>query len=289
MISQKIIDICKEEIRQSDVVLIGAGAGLSTADGLEYSGKRFTDNFADYIEKYKLTDMYSAAFYPHKTMEEKWGYFSRHIKLNRYDAQAGQVYTDLLNLVKDKNHFVLTTNGDALFEKAGFDKKRLFATQGDYAKLQCERGCHPTLYDNEALIERMVAEQRDFKIPSKLIPICPVCAAYLITHLRIDQYFVENEDWHAAKSAYTDFLSTIEEQRLVILELGVGFNTPTIIRFPFEQLAATKQNSCLIRVNIENIQRSHDLQNRGILVQGDIAEFLNFVKNRSLSKATTNR
>ncbi|MBU2644321.1 Sir2 silent information regulator family NAD-dependent deacetylase [bacterium] len=274
MIPETVIAVCQKLIQVSDAILIGAGSGLSAAAGLAYSGKRFTDNFADYIERFPLTDMYSSGFYPFPTREEKWGYFSRHIKLNRYDAEAGKVYSDLLQLVESKNYFVITTNVDAQFFKAGFAADQVFATQGDYGKFQCEKACHDTLYDNEQSINQMVTQQSDCRIPAELIPVCPVCGKNLVTHLRIDGYFVENSDWKAASRHYQDFVNAVKNQKLVLLELGVGFNTPVIIRWPFERMAKTHTQSTLIRVNKDNVHASYSEQERNILIKADIADFL---------------
>ena len=175
----------KGEIETADAILIGAGAGLSTAAGFTYSGKRFEDNFADFIEKYQFQDMYTAGFYPFQTLEEFWAYWSRHIYINRYDQPARKVYLDLLDLVKDKDYFVLTTNVDHQFQLAGFDKKRLFYTQGDYGLVQCSKPCEEKNYDNEEIIREMIAKQKDMRIPSELIPYCPTCGSPMRTNLNI--------------------------------------------------------------------------------------------------------
>jgi NAD-dependent SIR2 family protein deacetylase len=188
------INKARNLIKDADHILIGAGAGLSTAAGLLYSGERFTNNFQDFIAKYNFTDLYSSSFYPFKTQEEKWAYFSRHIKLNRFDAEVGIPYFELLKLVETKNYFVLTTNVDALFHKAGFDKAKVFMVQGDYGKNQCAKGCHKILYDNEKLIKEMVLTQKDCMIPTALIPKCPVCGGDMAANLRGDEYFVEDEE-----------------------------------------------------------------------------------------------
>ncbi len=273
MISNKTILKCKKLIDKCDVLLIGAGSGLSTAAGLSYSGKSFTDNFADYIQKYNLTDMYTAGFFPFPTLEEKWGYFSRHIKLNRYDAEVGKVYNDLMKLVKIKNYFVITTNVDAQFFKAGFDQNRVFATQGDYGKFQCSKPCHDTLYDNEAIISQMVQQQFDCRIPTELIPMCPVCGENLITNIRINDSFVENDDWKSASTRYSNFIDQLENKKVVLLELGVGFNTPIIIRWPFEKITELHNNCTLIRVNYNNVQNYLNISDKSLHIEEDIADF----------------
>ena len=176
----------KQLLKNTDAIVIGAGAGLSTSAGFTYSGKRFEENFPDFIEKYGFKDMYSAGFYPFDTLEEYWAYWSRYIFINRYQNAPKDVYTDLYNLVKNKDYFVLTTNVDHCFQKAGFDKHRLFYTQGDYGLWQCSKPCHTKTYDNEPLIKKMVAEQKDMRIPSALVPYCPICGAPMSMNLRSD-------------------------------------------------------------------------------------------------------
>lgn len=219
----------KQEIQMADAVLIGAGAGLSTSAGFTYTGKRFTDTFADFISKYGFRDMYSGGFYPFETLEEHWAYWSRYIYINRYQDAPKDTYADLLALVQGKDYFVLTTNVDHCFQKAGFDKHRLFYTQGDYGLWQCSGPCHDKTYDNEAVIRKMVAEQKDMRVPSELVPRCPVCGAPMSMNLRADSTFVEDEGWHQAAARYQDFVRRHEGMRVLYLELGVGMNTPGII------------------------------------------------------------
>lgn len=216
------------KIKNADAVVIGAGAGLSASAGFTYSGKRFEDIFPDFIEKYGFRDMYSAGFYPYKTLEEYWGYWSRYIFVNRYQNAPKNVYNDLYNLVQDKDYFVLTTNVDHCFQKAGFDKNRLYYTQGDYGLWQCSKPCHEKTYDNEAMIRKMVAEQENMRIPSGLVPYCPVCGAPVSMNLRIDNTFVEDYGWHLAASRYQDFICRHKGLKMLYLELGVGSNTPGI-------------------------------------------------------------
>lgn len=220
----------KQEIETADAIVIGAGAGLSASAGMSYSGERFEKNFADFYEKYGIQDMYSGGFYPYGTLEEYWAWWSRHILINRYEAGVGKPYCDLLKFVKDKDYFVLTTNVDHQFQLAGFDKKRLFYTQGDYGLWQCSKPCHQKTYDNEQAVRRMAAEQRDMKIPTELIPRCPVCGAPMTMNLRVDTSFVEDDGWHAASERYSDFIHKHETAHVLFLELGVGLNTPGIIK-----------------------------------------------------------
>ena len=236
---------------EAECVLIGGGSGLSSAAGLTYSGQRFTENFGDFIRRYGLTDMYSAGFYPFRTQEEKWAYWSRHILLNRYLPPALPLYQRLFELVKDKDYFVITTNVDAQFYKAGFAPERIFAVQGDYGKLQCAKGCHDGLYDNESLVRRMAAEQKDCRIPSSLVPKCPVCGGEMEVNIRKDVYFVQNKAWYEAEERYGDFCGKACGKRTVLLELGVGYNTPTIMRFPFERMAYENKDVFLVRMNTQ--------------------------------------
>ncbi len=233
----------------ADAVLVGGGAGLSAAAGLEYGGERFSRHFAEYIERYGLEDMYSAMFARFPTPEERWGYVSRHIQVNRYDAPVGDPYRSLFEIAGVKDIFVITTNVDAQFFKAGFEEANVFASQGDYGLFQCETPCHDRLYDNEAVVGRMVAEQRECRVPSELLPRCPVCGGDLVPHLRVDGSFVENDNWREAGRRYRSFVENARDQRLVLLELGVGYNTPGIIRFPFERIATTFDHATLIRIN----------------------------------------
>ena len=226
------IDRAAENIRNADCVIIGAGAGASTAAGIQYGGKRFTDNFGEFIEKYGvhyMTDMYAAGFYPYPSEEAKWGYWSKHALMNRFDPPALPLYTKLYDIVKSKEYFVLTTNVDHQFYKAGFDEKRIFATQGDYGKIQCQKACYSKTYDAKELFRKMDEARKDCLIPSELVPKCPVCGGNMAMNLRCDNYFVEDEAWHEAADRYACFLEQNKDKKVVLLELGVGFNTPEYI------------------------------------------------------------
>ncbi len=239
----------KKAIYEGDFIVIGAGAGFSAAAGIEYSGKRFTDNFQEFIKKYSMTDMYSSGFYPFKTSEEKWAYWAKHILLNRFQVGKTDLYQKLLKLVENKDYFVITTNVEHQFWINGFEDKRIFATQGDYGLLQCGEACHDKLYYNEDLVKEMVEKTVECKIPSDLIPMCPVCGAEMETNLRKDNLFVQDEKWYEANNRYADFLSKIKDNKVVFLELGVGYNTPSIIKYPFEQWTYDNENATLIRIN----------------------------------------
>lgn len=235
----------------AECVLIGGGAGLSAAAGMPYSGERFTSNFADFIQKYGMTDMYTAGFYPFKTQEEKWAFWSRHIEINRFLPPALPLYRTLYELVKGKDYFVLTTNVDYQFYKAGFAPERIFAVQGDYGKIQCAKGCHDKLYDDRSLVRQMVAEQKNCRIPSFLVPKCPVCGGEMEVNIRKDGYFVQDDAWYQANARYDAFYEKACGRKTVLFELGVGYNTPTIIRFPFERMTYQNKGVFLIRINAD--------------------------------------
>ena len=223
--SQQIEQI-REKLNNADAVVIGAGAGLSTAAGLTYSGERFYKHFSDFAEKYGIIDMYSGGFYPFPDNETFWAWWSRHIYFNRYEKAPKPVYDDLLKLVKDRNYFVLTTNVDHQFQMAGFDKERLFYTQGDYGLFQCSVPCHDKNYDNYDAVIAMIEQQKDMKIPTELVPHCPVCGKPMTMNLRSDDKFVEDEGWHKAAERYNSFIDENKDKNIVYLELGVGGNTP---------------------------------------------------------------
>lgn len=239
----------KKAVDNAEYVLIGGGAGLSDAAGLHYSGKRFTDRFVDFIKKYGFKDLYTSSFYPFETQEERWAYWAEHISLNRYETTAAELYKDLFRLVRDKIYFVITTNVEYQFVKAGFPEKKVFAVQGDYGLFQCERGCHDTLYNNEEQVKSMIAHMQDCRIPTSLIPKCPVCGGEMDVNLRCNHYFVQDENWYEAESSYAEFLQSSKNKNVVYLEMGVGFNTPGVIRIPFEQLTYQNKNAALIRIN----------------------------------------
>ena len=268
------IERLRRGIAEADAVVVGAGSGLSTASGMTYSGERFERNFADFIGRYGYRDMYTAGFYSYPTPEEFWAYWSRHIHLNRYAQDAGPAYRRLRALMSGKDCFVITTNVDHCFQKAGFDVSRLFFTQGDYGLWQCARPCHQETYDNEAPVRRMVAEQRNMRIPSELVPRCPRCGGPMANNLRSDDTFVEDEAWHLAAGRYRDFLRKHEGARVLFLELGVGWNTPGIIKYPFQRMAVRNERAVYACVNLGEAAAPRELEGRSILVDGDIGEVL---------------
>ena len=212
--SQQLKNLANQ-IKECEAIIIGAGSGLSSAAGLTYSGERFNKYFSDFINKYHLTDMYSAGFYPYESLEEYWAYWSRHIYYNRYIDAPKDTYQKLLQLVKDKDYFVLTTNVDHQFQKAGFDKKRLFYSQGDYGLWQCSKPCHQKTYDNKEIVEKMLLQQKDLKIPSSLIPYCPKCGAFMTMNLRCDQTFVQDEGWYQGQFRYNDFINKHRDLKII--------------------------------------------------------------------------
>lgn len=268
------IDRLKTEIENADAIVIGAGAGMSAAAGFSYSGERFEKYFSDFHKKYGFSDMYSGGFYPYETLEEYWAWWSRHIWINRYAVTAGKPYTDLLNSIKDKDYFVLTTNVDHQFQLAGFDKKRLFYTQGDYGLWQCSKACHNKTYDNEETVRKMVSEQKDMKIPTELIPKCPVCGAPMTMNLRCDNFFVQDQGWYAAAERYEDFIRRHKDLRILFLELGVGANTPVIIKYPFWQMTAQNPNATYACINYGEAAAPSEIAKQSICINKDISKVL---------------
>ena len=262
-------------LAEAEAIVIGAGAGLSTAAGFYYDAERFEKYFADYRRKYGITDMYSGGFYTFETPEESWAWWSRAILINRYECPVGKVYRDLLALVKDKNYFVLTTNVDHQFQRAGFDKARLFYTQGDYGLWQCSVPCHEKTYDNKAAVYEMVKEQRDFRIPTALIPRCPVCGAPLTMNLRCDDTFVEDEGSHRAAERYSEFLRRHRNFKTLFLDLGTGMNTPAIVKFPFWRMTNEWQNATYACVNLGEAYAPREIEAKSICINADIGSVLN--------------
>ena len=258
-------------LSEADTVVIGAGAGLSTSAGFVYTGERFEKYFSDFAAKYGIKDMYSGGFYPFATLEEHWAYWSRYIYINRYMDAPKPVYDDLLKLVQGKDYFVITTNVDHCFQKAGFDKKRLFYTQGDYGLFQCSEPCCQETFENEALIREMVIRQENMKIPTELLPVCPHCGKPLTMNLRSDDKFVEDEGWHRAAERYENFLRTREGGKILFLELGVGYNTPVIIKYPFWQMTAKNPSATYACINRGQAMCPQEIEQRSICLDADIS------------------
>ena len=278
----KPMERLKAALQDCDAVVIGAGAGLSTAAGFTYTGERFEQHFSDFSQKYGIQDMYSGGFYPFPTMKEFWAYWSRYIYINRYMDAPKPVYDDLLKLVQDKDYFVITTNVDHCFQKASFDKKRLFYTQGDYGLFQCSEPCCQETFDNEAVIREMVKRQKDMKIPPELLPVCPHCGKPLTMNLRSDNKFVEDEGWHRAAERYENFLRTREGGKILFLELGVGYNTPVIIKYPFWQMTAQNPNSTYVCVNQGQAVCPQEIEQRSICMNSDIGQVLQSLSDAAI-------
>ena len=263
----------KKAIEEADAIVIGAGAGLSTSAGFTYSGERFEKYFRDFGEKYCFKDMYSGGFYPYETPEEMWAYWSRYIFINRYLDPPKPVYKNIVELVKDKDYFVLTTNVDHCFQKAGIDKKRLFYTQGDYGLFQCSEPCHQKTYDNAETIRKMFEQQKNMRIPSELIPRCPVCGKPFTMNLRSDEKFVEDEGWHEASKRYEAFVNT-RNGKVLYLELGVGYNTPVIIKYPFWQMTENNPEATYACVNFGEAVCPENIREQSICINGDIGQVI---------------
>jgi NAD-dependent SIR2 family protein deacetylase len=269
------IEMLKRELNRADAILIGAGAGLSTSAGLTYSGERFKKHFSDYERKYGFHDMYSGGFYHYSSLEEMWAFQSRNIMMNRYENAPLPVYEHLYELVKNKDYFVLTTNVDHCFQKSGFDKRRLFYTQGDYGLFQCSGPCYQYTYDNFEVIKKMVDTQIDLKIPSELIPRCPICSRPMTMNLRSDDKFVQDDGWYKAAERYKHFVGTRENKALLLLELGVGFNTPGIIKYPFWHMTLENPKAVYVCINHGAARAPKEIVKRSICINADIGDVLN--------------
>ena len=259
--------------------MVGAGAGLSASAGFTYDGERFERYFSDFRARYGFRDMYSGGFYPFAQPEEHWAYWSRYIWINRYMDPPRPVYQQLLGLVRDKDYFVLTTNVDHCFQKAGFDTDRLFYTQGDYGLIQCGRPCHPATYDNLGVIRRMLDQQKDRQVPARLLPRCPKCGGPMIMNLRSDERFVEDGGWHRAAARYAAFLRRCEGRQVLFLELGVGRNTPGIIKYPFWRMAAENPKAFYACINDGEACAPRELDGRCVCINGDIGQVLFWLRD----------
>ena len=261
-------------IRDAEAIIIGVGAGLSEAGGLSYTGERFQKHFADFISKYHFRDMYSATFYPYDTLEEYWAYMSRHICINRYAHPVGEPCRKLLKIMKNKDFFVITTNVDHQFQKAGIDKSRLFYTQGDYGLWQCSKPCHDGTYDNEDTVMQMVKEQEDLRVPSGLIPYCPVCGNPMSMNLRCDHTFVQDDGWRLAAKRYENFIKRNVKRKILFLELGVGGNTPAIIKYPFWQMTAINPHATYVCINLREAGCPSEIENQSICIDACISQVM---------------
>lgn len=274
MDKNKLIQKLKEEIENSEYILIGAGAGLSTSAGFLYDGKRFEDNFKDYIKKYGFTDMYSAGFYNFPTLEEYWAYFSLYVYINRYDIEENETYLNLYNIVRNKNYFVITTNVDGRFADSKFDKDKIFAVQGDFSLFQCSKPCRQETFYNEKYIREMIKYKKEMKIPTELIPKCPYCGRNMSMNLRADSTFVQDKNWDKQKSKYEKFLKNSNNSKILFLELGVGFNTPSIIKYNFWRMTLNNKKSVYASINLGECYSASDIEERSICIDADISEVL---------------
>lgn len=268
----------KQGLETADAVIIGAGAGLSVSAGFTYSGERFHKHFQDFIDKYGFQDMYAGGFYPFETPEEHWAYWSRYVYINRYQDAPKPTYQELLELVKGKDYFVLTTNVDHQFQKAGFDKQRLFYTQGDYGLFQCSGPCHSKTYGNGEQIRRMVELQKDMRIPSELVPHCPLCGRLMGMNLRADDTFVEDEGWQRAAKRYSVFLKRNQDQRVLFLELGVGCNTPAIVKYSFWKMVYQWPGAAYACINFGEAYAPEAIEGKSVCINADIGDVLKQLK-----------
>lgn len=268
MNTKKCLQI-KKLINEADAIIIGAGAGLSASAGLDYSPSSFKKHFPELVKAYGMTDMYTSSFYEFNSPEERWSYWAKHINYSYISKPAFKTYQNLLKIVQDKEYFVITTNVDGQFLKAGFNPKKVFEVQGSYNKIQCSAACHSKTYDNTNLVKQMLLSKDNLKVPHNLVPYCPICGQEMTINIRKDDYFVEDQNWHNLNQAYENFLNNHLHKKIVLLELGVGFNTPGIIRFPFEQLASTYKNITLIRINNTSLETFYELKNNFISLKED--------------------
>lgn len=284
----------KQVLLQKDAVVVGAGAGLSSAAGFTYSGERFHKYFSDFAEIYRFQDMYAGGFYPYRSLEEKWAYWSRYVYINRYASAPKPIYANLLQILKKKEYFVLTTNVDHQFQRAGFAKQRIFYTQGDYGLFQCSRPCHAQTYDNEEIIRQMIEAQGfviaengslilpegvipEMKVPSALVPRCPRCGSPMSMNLRADDTFVEDQGWHKAAQRYQAFIGKHKNAEILFWEIGVGWNTPGIIKYPFWEMTQHNTRAFYACVNLHDAQAPEDIGGRSLCLKGDIAEVLRYL------------
>lgn len=269
-----------DAIATADAIVVGAGAGLSTAAGLTYAGERFERLFGDFAEKYGIRDMYSGGFYPFATPEERWAWWSRHIWYNRYVTAPKDTYKKLLALLQGKDFFVLTTNVDHQFQLAGFPKDRLFYMQGDYGLWQCSKPCHDSTYDNYEVVRLMVQQQRDMRVPSELVPRCPRCGRPMTMNLRSDETFVQDEGWHQAAERHAAFLDAHQRGNVLYLELGVGMNTPVIIKYPFWRRTFENREATYACINYGEAYAPAEIRNRSILLNADIDAALDGLQSK---------
>lgn len=273
------IERARKAIQKAEKLVIGAGAGLSAAAGIEYNGKRFTESFKPFIDKYGMKDLYTSSFYPFQTQEEKWAYWAKHISLNLFETPVKDLYISLMEYVSSKDYFVITTNVEGQFRKAGVEELRFFEVQGNYGYLQCEKGCHDKLYYNEQIVSQMISETSDCMIPSALVPKCPLCGGNMDVNLRKDNFFIQDSRWYTSESNYRKFIADTEGKPTVFLELGVGYNTPGIIRFPFEAMVRNNPNALLLRLNRDHMDGMSENLESTISFDEDMTTVINDIRN----------
>lgn len=275
---EKKISLAAEKLREADAIVIGAGAGLSAAAGLDYSGDGFNKEFADYIKKYHFPDLYSSSFYEFPTEEERWARWARHIDYIRFRPGAMPLYMELYDLVKNRNYFVITTNVDAQFRKAGFNPDKIFEVQGDYGLMQCAVGCHPKLYSDKNTVENILKHSHDMTVASEYVPVCPVCGGNMDVHVRKNRYFVQDGAWYAAANRYEAFINRYAESgKVVLFELGIGYNTPAIIRYPFEQITYRNTQATLIRLNADYPHGPKETASQTIAFTEDMSKIISML------------
>lgn len=258
----------KELAENCDAVIIGAGAGLSEAAGIHFSGSEFQNYFKDYVKKYHFDNLYYGSFYDYKSEEEKWAFFAKQIYFSYFKHQKLKLYQNLYKLIKDKPYFVITTNVDGKFVQNGFDKNKVFEVQGTYNKIQCSIPCHETLYDDEKIIKEMINKtDKNLKIPSDLVPKCPMCGEKMEVNVRSNDRFVEDKRWHDMDKKYNEFIEKYKDKKLLLLEFGVGFNTPSIIRYPFESMTYYFPNTKLVRFNDKYPEVPEEIKDKSISIK----------------------
>lgn len=274
----KQISVFKEKLKEAEAIVIGAGAGLSASAGFTYSGARFKKYFSDFEVQYGFHDMYSGGFYPYRTPEEHWAYWSRYIYVNRYMDPPEDTYHQLLSLVKDRNYFIITTNVDHSFQKAGFDKEKLFYTQGDYGLFQCSEPCCKETFENREIIEQMVRQQKGMRIPAQLLPVCPYCGSPMTMNLRSDDKFVEDKGWRQAEQRYVSFMNNYKNGNVLYLELGVGYNTPVIIKYPFWQMTAYNPKAVYVCINRGEASCPEEIKKQSVCINEDIGRVIREIR-----------
>lgn len=264
----------KKIISESDCIVVGAGAGFSASGGLDYSPLTFKKLYPELVLKYNMTDWYTSSFYDFDDEAERWCYWAKHVDYSFIKPKQFSVYKDLYNIIKDKDYFIITTNVDGQFLKGNFNKEKIFEVQGSYGKIQCQKACHNKLYDNTEMVLDMLSTSDEYYIKNELVPKCPVCGGNMEMNLRKDNFFVEDETWDISNDRFVNFLKINSNKKILFIELGVGFNTPGIIRYPFENLVSKNKNFKLFRINDMYIDLYKDISDQCILIKGNCSDIL---------------